>query len=670
MNRQTIPPRRPRSLRVRVVLPLGAMLLAAALAACGRDEQPSKGRPAGPPGSPATPPRWNLPPIAPEQQARYALDRLILGVAPHEALPLPLSHHDHSLRMAKQDLAVLSGEAERLLADPALIARVTQDSGRASAWHSVLDLLASFSAPDPGLLLAWAAPAVRGTHPTLQSAAVGVLMRVERPEAAEALLALVSQGAADRHNGRIALGALLRFGGPWVSRGMSEVLRGGGPETWLGVSEVVGATGALEAAALPGVDVSQRAPDVATWWALLAGASGPPPTTNKPRIKSAPFSELVLAGHPRGPGWVSAHAGMRAAGPWPGQVALDRGWLPANATRGAAVSLYGLWVVGKEPAADTRCALAMLSKAPYVASVKADRAGEDPMLAERARHCMLPEEVPPSLTDRVARLDAWLDGIKGQPVPDIEELRRIARLLPEPADAGAVAALTRVLREVRPVAATLWLLEDAYRVLASTGEEHEVGPLRALLGSSSEEDRGLGLHLAHMSRNPDLLPDIERVHDAASPESQVAVRRTLIWIYAGGRAEPSDLERFVRRYVGWVDAAPDAQVGTLASGLLEFGEPGVEALVERLKGPRQRLLIDVLKVWPTVLPTAVAEALADRLSADLPAELRQAILETLWRSAPSGSAGAIAAAKPRLDPRDRPAVDVVLEVVRHRAAIP
>jgi hypothetical protein len=649
---------------------LTAALLAGAtlglLGGCGDDAPP----PRAAPGQAPEVARWELPPVAPAEQARYALDRLLLGVAPHEALPLPLSHHDHSLRMAKQDLAVLSHEAERLLADEALIASVTGDPGRVSAWHSVLDLLASFSAPSQELLLRWAAPAAKGVHPTLQSVAVGVLLRVERPEAAQVLFDLLVQGAADRHNGRLALGGLLRYGGDWVSRGMTVALRAGGPELWLGLSEVVGGTGALDAARLPGIDPTQRAADVAAWWALLAGASGPPPSLNKPRIKAAPFSELILAAHAGTPGRVPGAPSRRAAGPWPSRVALDRGWLPAGHERACVTSLYGLWLVGKEPAADTRCQLTLLKKAPYVAGVRAEREGPDPMLAERARHCMLEEDQPPPLPERAAKLAAWIDGLKGRPAPAIEELREIARALPEPGDDAAVAALRRVLTEVRPVASTLWLLEDAYRVLASAGQELEIAPLRALLASADLEDRGLGLHLAHMSRNADLLPDLERLHDAAPPEAQVAVRRTLIWIYSAGRADPGDLVRFVKRYARWVDEAPDAQAGTLATGLLEFGDEGAAALVERLAGPRQRLIVTVLKTWPTVLPTVVAEALADRLSSDLPPDLRHDILETLWRSAPSGAAGAIAASKRRLDPRDRPAIDVVLDVVRHRAAIP
>ena len=119
---------------------------------------------------------------------------------------------------------------------------------------------------------------------------------------------------------------------------------------------------------------------------------------------------------------------------------------------------------------------------------------------------------------------------------------------------------------------------------------------------------------------------------------------------------------------GWESCDSASRGPTWATGLLDLGEAGVEALVERLKGPRGRLYVLALFESTSVLPLPVAEALCDLLDASRPAQARHELLVTLWRSAPAQAASALAAAKGRLEPADRPAVDVVLEVVRHRAA--
>src|SRR5262245_8166755 len=106
----------------RIVAGLVAALCCAALAlgGCGGEEGPRDPGVAPAPGA--------MPPLSPAEPARYALARLLTGPVPHPELPLPLSHHDHSLKLAKLDLVTLSSETETLLEDPALLERITGDA--------------------------------------------------------------------------------------------------------------------------------------------------------------------------------------------------------------------------------------------------------------------------------------------------------------------------------------------------------------------------------------------------------------------------------------------------------------------------------------------------------------------------------------------------------------
>ncbi len=638
---------------------------AAGLAGCGEREGGASQPVAAAPGPSQPKQRWKVEPALPREQARFALARLLNGPLPQEVLAVP-DQHQQTLRLAMLDLVALPLETAELLEDEALLRRVTgPEVSDLNPWHNLLEVISTLPSPDVELVRRWVEPVLLRDVPALSLRAVGCLAATRSDEFGDLALRLLEQGADDRILSRQALRVLMRMQAPWPARGLALTYARGSPFAWLEAASVLEVGLASETAVAPlRVSSGSGSPrDLLAWWALLAEQAGPRPPGGAPRVRSLPYTEWHAA--------ELASVGRAGVPRAPSAREVDeRGWLSVNPEAGAELSLLAVFTTGQEPAATARCALAAQGHAPFVHAVEADRAHPDPLRKERAAHCMLAGERGVPTAQLIAETEAFLVGLRRPDAAplDLEGVALALRRLPPADGPAATALLTRVLREARPVADLLLLLEGAHDALAGAQDGADEACVLALLAAPAAEDRGLGLHLAQRSRKGLYLAPLLRLEESASVEGRRAMRRALQWLASGGGLEPAVHLDYVRRFSRWLDEATDAELTPWATGLLDLGEAGVEALVERLQGARGRLFVQALLESASVLPLPVAEALCDLLDARRPVEARHELLVTLWRSAPAQAASALAAAKGRLEPADRPAVDVVLEVVRHRAA--
>lgn len=605
----------------------------------------------------------------PEQQARFALERILTGPVVQEALVLPTDFHQQSLRMAQRDLAALPSETTRLLSDPALIERVTGPRAiNLDPWDGLLDVLLALDDRPTSLVLAWTEPALQRRVPALLLKSVIALAALDDPAAGPTLMAILERSIDESEISRAAWNALARLPAPWPGRALERVHARGLPDLWI---EVVAA---LEARLARGRPAAYEE-NLLAWWGLVADPGGPRGPTGMPRLKTLPWSGIgPLFDRAAPPPLPGARPGAAGIGPRTARASYGLGWLAAAPPDAGQRTVNELAVVGIDPAAEARCALARRGLPTYVASVQADRGSPVPLLKAKAEHCLMDVQSAPGAEALRAFWERHFADVPrvaaGEILPPtLGEMGETAARLPLGGTPEERAVLERVLRTDRPLATWQLLLERAYDRLASLGLGAEVDLTRSLIEHPDPAEFGVGLHLAQRARNPAYLPALEQ-RLAGVPAAQAGgLRRTLTWIYAGGGVEPGALEAFARRYAGWVDEADDGRAAGLATGLFDLGETGAKAFVERLAGPRQRVLVTMLQSYGGLLPTEVAEGLADRLGPDLPADLRHAVLVALWRSAPAAASSALAAAKGRLDPSERESVDVVLEVVRHRASV-
>ena len=603
----------------------------------------------------------------PAEQAQFALDRILTGPLVQDALLLPSDMHQHTLRMAQQDLAALPVETLRLLSDPRVIERVTGPKTiNLDPWDGLLDVLLALPDVPTSLVLAWTRPALDRHVPVLLQKSIGVL-RVTRDAAAGPLLLQILERVVNEPDmSRAAWNGLAALPPPWPDRALAWIQRRGVPDVWVEVAP------ALEAHLETGVP-APATENLIAWWALVTEAGGPRGPVGMQRLRTLPWSGIGPYFDPsRPPPLPGAPAGTPGMGPESERAGFGMGWLACAPEDSCVRTPNELVVVGADPAAQARCALARRGFPAFRAGVEADLRSPVPFLEAKAKHCLM---TAPTAEGPQAQRAYWERHFadyarmaRGEiPPPTLGEMAEIGARLPSADTPEGRAILERVLRTDRPLVTWQSLLERAFDGLRGTGLELEF--VRSRLADADPQEIGLGLHFAQYSRDPALLPDLEKAMARAPAGLQPGFRRALVWLYTVPNVDPTALAGFAHRFAGWVDEAEDVQAGALATGLLDLGDAGVRAFVERLGGPRQRVFLGALQTYGGLLPTELAEALADRLEPDLPPDLRHAILVVLWRGAPAASAPAIAAAKGRLEPSDRPAVDVVLEVVLHRAVV-
>lgn len=629
------------------------MLAAAMLTGCGDAPDPS------PPAAAPVVQRWNVLPATPTEQARYALDRLIRGAVPQDLLVIP-NQHTHVLRGAKNDLLALPVETLRLLAEPALIERLTSPAATdLNPLHNVLEVLGALPQPDPGLVRRWVAPVAHHADVTLLLLAVGCIQAAHSPELADLALMLLERGAQDKRVSREAFQLLAGAAPPWPQRAAQVVLARGSPFAWLAVAA------SLEPSGERGVAPTARS-DLLAWWALLAEQAGPRIPTGLPRVKTLPYVSA----------FAKPQTAAVTAGTWqaPSRLGYDLGWLTVIPDQVAEQPLLALFGTGQEPAALARCTLARHGSRAAVLAVHADRACPDELRRLTAEHCMLPGDERVRPESAMTATEEFLAGLRRPRAKpwNLAEVTAVRAGLPPASTPEAVALLQRVIREARPLADLMSVVEEAHDRLRAEDRGLDQAAVFELLGAGEAPDpeaRGLGVHLAQRARQAVYLPRLLALEGAA-PELARAVNRAMFWIVTGSDVPRPTLEAYVRRYAEQLDQASDEVLPTLATGLLDLGEPGVAALVARIHGPRAVLYARALLQASGVLPLSVAEALCARIDARLHPEARRELYLALWRGAPAEASGALAAAKARIEPAERPVLDVVLQAVRHRAARP
>lgn len=620
------------------------MLLLGALASgCGSE---------APAPAPQAPVRWKVEPVAPAAKARYALERIVRGPVPQQALPLP-DDHAWVLASAQRDLVALPSETLALLDDEGLVQQLT-GPGRhdLNPWHNLLQVLPALPGAEASLLRRWTEPALARDEAGLWQLAVGCLVGRPEPTLAPLLQAFLERAPGERRVSRECVRALLARPAPWPMRCVATVLAHGSPEAWLACGEAAGgldeATGVLPPATS----------DALAWWALLAEQAGPRPATGAPRVKTLPATEAALDA--QGP-----------ATRLPAEVADGRGWLPADPATCAVQPVLALFTTGLEPASRATCLLARQRLAAPAAAIAAARACRDPLRRLQAEHCMLDTGADLTLAQRVEQTLAFLARARDPAAPRLvlaEVSEAVGRLPPGDEPAGE-ACLLRVVQEAEPLADLMLLVEGAHARLLAAERGADEPLVLGLLAAAEPARRGLGLHLAQRARKPVFLPAVRALSGSTDPALERAAGRALFTLVSAPGAPADERARYVAGLVARIEGGTDSALLTEAPALLSLPPEGPAALARLvLQSPRAPLYARALRKVDGVLPRAVAEALADRLGMALTPEARYDICVALWRNAPAEAAPAVAAARGRLDAPERPALEVVLEAVRHRAA--
>jgi hypothetical protein len=597
-------------------------------------------------------------------RARYALDRLLKGPAPLQGLVVP-SVHERNLDLAMADLLAMESVARAMLADPALVKRITADPRRTmDGWDNILRVLRAFHGRDPALAVAWtrptlALPVTDETGP-LRLACVRLLASVTSRETNRILLELYRRAPADRQVAAYAFTALMRdarLRPAALDVGLAHGAAHLWADAWRGLAEAV--------------PQREQDPDVAgamAWWVGLTAASGPRMPEGLPLLKSPAWVGARLALDPDLP----PRSGVRGRGALaPGAITAEAmyasGWFAVDDATQAVFPIQGYLYTGKQPAAEARCQLAQWGYAPYVHAVRADLGlqRDDPGLYLAAKHCMLEGGASGAAVAR--HLEALL--AKGPPWRGerLLELQRLLGMLGTGSEPAIWRARVRVLREVRPADEALPALEQAFDGMRP--HERELHDLMVELLRGSPEDAGAALRLIRRSQDPAYVPDLEKRLDATHDPSLVrALRRTLLFLMARGPAVPPEmLERFVARVQGWLADAPPETVRTTASALLDLGKPGARAFALGLLGPRRAAY---LAAWPGAhgtVPLVVAAAGIDPVTEETPRAERLRVLALAYLTFPREADGHVDALRRRLPVEERGPARAALERVRHRA---
>jgi len=594
----------------------------------------------------------------------YAIERLERGPRPTGALVVPTLHR-RNLELAEDDLIALEREAQRQLAEPALIRRITGMVRRnADPWHNVLGVLLGMQSRPADLVLAWTEPVLQAPADltTLRLAAVRVLVTISDPRAGDILLALLRNSPGLRELAPLSFSALLRQGGAARRAALDIVLRDGGPELW-------GDAWSRIAGLVPPGEVDRDVADVLTWWSALIAGSGPRLSIALPHVKSYPWLQARLAVDPAAPRAVAEGPHGLVFGPLSLRSTYGSGWFPTDLAQQAILPQYAFVLTGKLPAAEGRCPLAHWGFEPYVAAVVADldREVDDEGLYYAAKHCMLGRALP-SDGDVKRQLTLELDQAGGWDGPRVRQVQRLLASLGSCDDADAWRLFERVLFDMQPLDICRPAIEQAYDAMRARPQDLQQLVVSRLEGTDAVR-AGIAMHLVRRARDPVYLDALERLLDHDTDPGQVgALRRTLAFIYSRGYGvEPARFAAFVKRYEGWLEEMDDREFVTLATGLLDFEEAGERAFAQGLRGPKRALF---LAAWPRgrrIVSAAVAEAAIAPMGVDTPRAVVGGMLARAYYSFPAESAAQLVALRRRLLPGVRDLVAPVLERVRHRA---
>ncbi len=634
-----------------------AVLLALLMVCAGCGEDP-------PPPKPVELPAPVVEAVPHEKRVLYALERLESGPAPLAGLRVK-DIHRRNLELAEDDLLGLERLAQKHLAEPERIARVTGMARRnADPWHNVLRVLQGMEKHPAELILAWTRPVLDAPAGlvTLRLEAARVLATVREPEAAELMLALFQRDPASRELSTIAFSALLQHGGEARTQALDVALRRGSPELWADAWMRIGSL-------VPPGELDHAVADVLTWWSGLTLGSGPRLPTTLPHVKDYPWAVARLAVDEAVPGRADGKRADLVYGPIASTLTHGGGVYATDPTQEITFPTYAYLFTGKMPAGESRCVLARWEFAPYVAAVDADLLLQDidDALYYAAKHCMLG---PVTGDDADVRRELALELDRGAPW-DNTRIRRVQLLMSSftSCDDPATWSLhERVLFGMHPLDVCRPAVEQAYDAMRA--RPHDLTPLVvAGLEGQDPRRRGVAMHLVRRARDPVYLDALEGMLDRDPDRAEAgALKRTLSFIYTRGYGiEPDRYAPFIKRYESWLAASSDREFVALATGLLDFEELGEQAFARGLAGPQRDLF---LAAWPrgrVVVPPEVAAAAIDPMGADTPRELVAGMLGRAYYSFPPEAAARLEALRRRLAPDVRPLVAPVLERVSHRA---
>ncbi len=636
---------------------LGLLLVLAS--ACGEDhtgpraKDPATLAPvaAAPPDTPG--------PVSDRERARFALDRVLRGPLPRTATFAIPHFHPVTLELATEDLVLLRDDTLALLSDPGLVARLTTaPEGVRNAWHSVLEVLSRLDDVPFDLARRWSVPALDTGDVPLVRRATGLLASHGDAAAGPPLLRALETWPTDRDIAPVAASALVRLGGTWRVRALRILLERG--------------TANAQRRAAPWLLEAGNGDGAAAWWATFMEVGGPTPVLG--------LRPTLL------PGWNVARI-VTSDATWPREPAgIDRALsasrllapvdereriasLPVAGGETACIPLETFRYTGALAAAEAACRLAIAGHAPWVATVLADRAGPDPVRQVVARDCSTgrDDEATAEQARRLVTtfLDAIADGLGADPDGVAAALRRVR-------PAGEEDRLAwRLLEEARPAAAYAGLLRAAYDRLATSDAAAVDAWVEERLLDEDPESRALAIEIVRTSPKAAYLPALETLLDRAGSRRDLdpmALRKLLAWVYGRATDVPPDRVRaFARRFAAWIDETPDPWAATLAPALLDLGDAGAEVYAAGLRGDRRDAYLQGLIARGAIVAPVVAEALLAPVDASTSRPDRQAAWIAAYLTAPAEAAGALAAARDRVDPANRAEVTDILEAVRHRA---
>lgn len=657
-------------------LALACLLLAGPLGGCGDDPRPAASRPGSAGARAAAAPGVGVPApldaVEDADIAAEALERLERGPsaatfamgAPRgpdgavlgEAGVWTGALHTYNLEWARRDLLAVPDATLALLADDAVVRRLTDVHPRnIGPWKEVLALLRVLPGAPSALVLRYVDPAMGEPHGDyIRMQALRTLAGLRDEVAYARMATLVDAHGANPEISALLAPPLLRAGTTWRALALTTLLRHAEGRAWLRVDASL--TGDL-----PSAQVDLDRADALAWWGVLVDGSGPVLPDTEPAIKRsvAGATGVVLAAESL-PGAPGRALGLAPAG--------RDGWRATSLADDPVMPLVAYLFVGSEPAVAAQCTLARWDRQPYVAAVARDigREDVDPERAAQARHCMLPEFVGDVRARSADELARWL----ADPTArfDLVALLRAVNGLPDPRQDLQARALLEQLFERLPDDGNADVVAKRVHDLLAPCEAGLVERLAAMLATGTPVQRQRARTLMLESPDGRHLPALERhLATLSAGEREGIWSRTLRFVATAQGIAPEDTRRWIEQLVERIETLPPEVGASFAPALLDFGEAGAARFAAGLRSASRARFVAGWPAGTQVVPREVAEALLEPLDAATPAQDVLHALTLAYRSFPPSAAPALAALASRL-PRDVARdVEPVLHRVRRRA---